>query len=462
MNNFESRFSAALGLPLSGKVLLAAVSGGADSTAMLAALAALRDEAQHRHEGETAFALHCVHVEHGIRPAVESRGDAEAVLALCRELGVPCRVFSIPQGKIAAAASHGGPGIEAAARFFRHRAWNREARRIGADFILTAHTGDDLLETLLMRILLGSGPSGLAPMQSRGRIIKPLLKFTRHDILSYLGEKGISFRTDSTNSDIGYLRNRIRHKLIPLLDEHFPSWRITLPALAETQSLAAQFIAAEAKKRLPWVREAGVLKLSEEDFFKAPPILREEAVFQGTDELLSGRAQGKAPRRLAVRRAVQQPSHNGGAAAEDLGPARLERRNRFITLMPSLRQGGERGFSLLISEPGSYTLKAGLLGIDKNLCVNIGASASFPLVFRNHRKGDCIIKGGHRRRFSGIISGPAKLAGGHSGNSAVITVCDAAGTLAFIAAPGSGSGAQVILRDGLETGLNINFWSLDV
>ena len=102
MNTFESSVSAALGQPRAGKLYLAAVSGGADSTAMLAALAALRKEA--------GFVLHCVHVEHGIRPAEESRGDAKAVEELCEKLDVSCRVISVPAGRIAAFASNGGPG----------------------------------------------------------------------------------------------------------------------------------------------------------------------------------------------------------------------------------------------------------------------------------------------------------------------------------------------------------------
>ncbi|MCL2472712.1 MAG: tRNA lysidine(34) synthetase TilS, partial [Treponema sp.] len=283
---FESCISSALGTPLAGKVYLAAVSGGADSTAMLAGLAALREESD--------FRLHCVHVDHGLRPPEESRGDAQAVADLCRKLEVPCRIISITPGRIASCAGSGGPGIEAAARIFRLRAFNRERRRTGADWILTAHTRDDVLETLLMRILRGSGPAGLALIsKTRGHIKRPLLELTRQDVLKYLDEKGISYRTDSTNADIRYLRNRIRHKLVPFLDFHFPSWRNSLLALGETQTLAASFIASEAQKCLPWESFAGLkdeegehgLKLREADFAGAPPVVREEAIFAGVDML---------------------------------------------------------------------------------------------------------------------------------------------------------------------------------
>ena len=445
MNTFESRLLSAMEKPTAGKVLLAAVSGGADSTAMLAGLAALREEA--------GFILHCVHVEHGIRPADESRGDAEAVKALCGKLDVPCRVISVSPGRIASYAAGGGPGIEGAARVFRLGALAREARRLEADWILTAHTRDDLEETLLMRILRGAGPAGLSPMpRVKGRRLRPLLELTRRDVLDYLQEKGIPYRTDSTNSDIRYLRNRVRLKLIPVLDSFFPSWRTSITALAETQALTAEFLSAEARERLKWEVEAGIpgagtsLRLPEEDFFNSPLILREEAVFNGADMLAviskKGR-HGHVPRRASLRRAVER------GTGEDLGPVRLERKDGFVVLKPAVSARMETGFSLLIKEPGSYTLKGKVSGLGEDLCISAGISpapsaggpitrerpdeaagftAVFPVVFRNHRKGDSVFRGGRKRGFRDILDRfPCSVYTG------VITAIDKEGPAAFIA-----------------------------
>ncbi|MCL2069679.1 MAG: tRNA lysidine(34) synthetase TilS [Treponema sp.] len=451
MNFFESVISAALNQPQTGKLYLAAVSGGADSTAMLTGLAALRETALRE---KAPFSLCCLHVEHGIRPAVESRADAQAVMALCEKLGVPCRVVSIPPGKIAAFAARNGCGIEAAARLFRHRALKREARRIKADSIVLGHTRDDLLENILMRILRGSGPAGLAPMRSkRGRILRPLLELSRQDILKYLEEKGIPYRTDSTNTDIKFLRNRVRHKLVPLLDEFFPAWRSSLTAMAETQALTAEFLSSEARERMAWEKEPGELpffKLKEEDFFRAPPILREEAIFAAADKLAGSKLPGKVPRRLALRRSLEQGPGGRQFIAADLGPVRLERQNGFITLRPVKKLKGERGFSFLIKDAGLHTLEGRIWGgrkaRGKDLRIRVSEQAALPMVFRNHEEGDLLIKGGHKRRFSDILDGSVR-----SRYTDIITVCDAQGTAAFIAI-GPSEGLLVIGRDEIKAG----------
>jgi len=390
---------------------------------------------------------------------VQKIQDIRSVVSLCKSLDVPCKVISVPQGRIAAFASNGGPGIEAAARIFRHKAWNREAKRIKADRILTAHTRDDLLETILMRILRGSGPAGLAPMKrSKGRLLRPLLDVTRQDLIGYLEEKGLSYQTDSTNTEIIYLRNRIRNRLIPLLDEFFPQWRKSLLALAETQALTAGFLLEEVKKNFPWEilpdgktshEGCHALRIREDDFRKAHPVLREEAVFKAVNLLadlspeISRYKNPKCPRRSAVRQAVARRKQ---AAVQDLGPVRLDRRNGFIIISPSPRSRAERGFSMLIKEPGSYILRKNVTGLVKDLNIRVEPGL-FPLVFRNYHNGDCILKGGHMRRFSDILDINAR-----SRYTGIITVCDSKGPAALIASGGHlcndhGKNLLVISRD---------------
>jgi tRNA(Ile)-lysidine synthase len=449
MNSFEAAVAAGLGLPgPEGTAFLAAVSGGADSTAMLAALAAIRDRGKTGPGAGPPFMLHCLHVEHGIRPPEESRADAGAVEELCNRLDVPCRVVSIRPGEIARAASRSGEGLEAAARRFRRRAWNRERRRVGAGQILVAHTGDDRLETLLMGVLRGAGPAGLAAMpRERGAILRPLLSLSRADVLRYLEERGISFRTDSTNRDIRFLRNRVRLKLIPCLDEFFPSWRKGLLGLGETQALAAAFLSAEARRRIPWESGGGMLETRAAAFFAEPEILREEALFLAADLLVDfSRRAGTAgnsgkqkapPRRAALRRAVSGVL----TGAADLGPLRMERDKDRIRVKPSGPGYFDRGFSLLIKAPGSYILKGRVFPYipRQGLVFEVPAPQSaglrgkqgfftrFPLVLRPLREGDFIIKAGQKRRLSDILKEKALPECG-----GVITAWDPEGCSAFI------------------------------
>jgi tRNA(Ile)-lysidine synthase len=328
--------------------------------------------------GERGFVLRCFHVEHGIRSVAESRGDAEAVKDLAARFNIPWRVCHIPSGRIAGTARRWGSGIEAAARRFRRRAFIRELKRIGAARVLVAHTQDDLLENVLMGFLRGSGPAGLAAMPlSRGPILRPLITVSRARITAWLAERNIPYRTDSTNSDTALFRNRVRLLLVPPLDGSFPAWRNAALRLAGIQRRAADMLAHEAARRLPWEADGGAagefsLSVDRGRFFDAPLLVREEALFRGADSIAKrrrgdvegpdvpgrlsrpGRFQTGAgkPRRDAILRFAA-----GDCAAMDLGPFRAEIRGERVTLLPPRRGGGERGFSLLITEPGRYPLK---------------------------------------------------------------------------------------------------------
>jgi tRNA(Ile)-lysidine synthase len=183
-----------------GDTVLVALSGGADSTALLHVLTRLAPAWRIR--------LHALHVDHGLRD--ESARDAEAVRDLGQRLGVPVEVTRV-------VVSRRG-SLEEAARIARYAALEAHADRLGARRIAVGHTADDQAETVLMRLLEGAGVRGLAAIPPvRGRIIRPLIDVRRAAIVALLEAAGIGWLDDPSNENLKFLRNRIRHEVLPVL-----------------------------------------------------------------------------------------------------------------------------------------------------------------------------------------------------------------------------------------------------
>jgi tRNA(Ile)-lysidine synthase len=190
----------------SGAGLLVAVSGGADSTALLAGLARIAPE--------FGLTLHAAHLHHGLRGA-EADADLEFVRRLCARLGVP--LLAARRDAPAFMEQHGLSG-ENGLRVLRRRFLRAALRRSGGAAIATAHTADDQLETVLMRLLRGAGLRGLGGMRERqGAWIKPLLEATRLEVEADLRRARLEWREDRSNGDPAWTRNRIRHDAIPAL-----------------------------------------------------------------------------------------------------------------------------------------------------------------------------------------------------------------------------------------------------
>jgi len=208
-----------------GSTFVVALSGGADSVSLLHALHSIG-----------TFRLVAAHLDHQLRP--DSAGDANFCRRLCRSLHIPLRVG---RADVRARAARDGGGIEESARVERYAFLEAVRAREAADCILLAHTRDDQAETVLLRLLRGSGSRGLGAMRPRaGRIRRPMLRVTRRDVLDHLRRHGLSWREDPSNVDPAFLRNRVRHELIPYLESRFN------PAIRETLARTASVLAEEA------------------------------------------------------------------------------------------------------------------------------------------------------------------------------------------------------------------------
>lgn len=193
--------------------VLAAVSGGADSVAMLRAM--------HATKGGGAGRICVAHFNHRLRGDA-SDDDARFVQELAASLDLACEPGEAEPGALDA----GGDGIEAAAREVRYEFLRTTAERLGARYVVTAHTADDQAETILHRIVRGTGVRGLAGM-ARARplgdvsLIRPMLAIRRNEVVEYLDALNQPFREDASNADLKFTRNRIRAELLPLLTERF-------------------------------------------------------------------------------------------------------------------------------------------------------------------------------------------------------------------------------------------------
>jgi tRNA(Ile)-lysidine synthase len=220
-----ARALAAAGVPATGDGLAVAVSGGADSLALLHALRTLA--------GPRRWRLAVVTVDHGLRPG--SAADAAFVADHAKALGVEARLATLTPADL---APHRAAGQEGAARAARYEALWRAAGELGCGWLATGHTLDDQAETVLLQLLRGAGPDGLAGMPVRsGRLLRPLLGVRRAETRDCCSAVGVRWREDPTNQDPGPLRNRVRQRLLPLLEELRPGAAV---ALARTAALAAE------------------------------------------------------------------------------------------------------------------------------------------------------------------------------------------------------------------------------
>jgi tRNA(Ile)-lysidine synthase len=306
-------------LPAQARVLVA-VSGGADSVALLRVLLTL------------GYACGVAHLDHGTREG-ESAADADFVRALASDLNCPY----FERRTVVTPAS--GESFEMAARDVRYAFLLETARREEYDFLATGHHADDQAETILLRLLRGTSPvgmGGIAPVREQDgiRIVRPLLEQPREAIVAWLTSIDQSWREDHTNADVATPRNRVRHELLPYLAEHFnPSVR---RALTRTARLMRQYDAM-----LP--RSApGVVREDEEGY---PVIVRE--VF----EKLARAEQGEVLQALAHRFGVALPEARVAAAIQFVATGPTGAAHDFGDGI-MFRQGQREAF---VVEPGRAT-----------------------------------------------------------------------------------------------------------
>ena len=368
-----------------------AVSGGADSVCLLHSLFELR--------AELALQLSVVHVDHNLRGA-ESRADADFVHSLAQSLNIPFHLRTLDLST--------EPGnLEQAAREARYRLFQELVDSRIVDKIAVGHTRSDQAETVLFRLLRGSGSAGLAGIRpfTESQVIRPLILTTRSEGQDYLRERGIAWRQDSTNSDLRFDRNRIRHQLIPSLES---AWN---PKIEEILAQTADWAFEEERYwqtqvqdliSSDWVRSVEGALVLDADKLTALPVavarrLIREAVRQVKHDLLGvGFGHIEAIRELAGART--------GSGRRQIAGIQVFRSYNWLRFAKSLLPASD--WQIPVAVPGCYTLPLENRAIrlerirnngvyNGSLNALDGERACGPLVLRNWRAGDRYRRMGH-------------------------------------------------------------------
>lgn len=332
-----------------GAHLLVAVSGGADSVALLRLLC--------RHRERHPIRLTVVHLNHGIRGTAADRDEA-FVRQLARELKVPCVVG---RARVPDAAARSGESLEMSARKARHAFFRRVLQRTGAYAVAVAHTADDQAETVLLRLLRGCGLQGLGGIALETnldnlRVVRPLLGATRAEIESFLRAEGFAWREDRTNRDRSILRNRVRHELLPYLEKRFqPAIRRIICRTAETLREAQALLEPLAAQAFAQCVDAAG-RLSVARLRKLDPALRSHVVLRWL------RARGVPEARLGRSVTARVLSLLEGASrAEVSGGMRAIRLRGRLMLARDERRAAEEPTAAPLRVPGRVAWSGGVV-----------------------------------------------------------------------------------------------------
>ncbi|HEX16193.1 MAG: tRNA lysidine(34) synthetase TilS [Deltaproteobacteria bacterium] len=259
-----------------GETVGVAVSGGVDSVVLLDLLKGLAKDLK--------LELVVLHLEHGIR-GEEARRDEAFVRDLARREGLP---FHFRRVDTPRHARERGLSLEEAARELRYAFFESAAKELGLERIALGHTADDQVETVIMAFLRGAGLRGLKGIPPvRGIYIRPMLRLWRREVQEYAAERGLPFVVDSSNLDPSYLRNRIRHEVLPMLEGINPRIRERLLEMAEVlreEDEALQEVSHREKERL-CRRDGPGWRLQVEELLRLPKGLRSRVLTEVFQDL---------------------------------------------------------------------------------------------------------------------------------------------------------------------------------
>ncbi len=362
-----------------GDKIVVGVSGGPDSICLLHILYELKDEFKYQ--------LITAHFDHGMRPGEDER-ETRFVKGFSEKLGIPFE-YKKTDEDIKSSGS-----IEEKARILRYNFLEEVREKYGAERIAVGHNMNDQAETVLMRLIRGSGTSGLRGIPPvRGRIIRPIIKLTREEVLYYLKKRGLSYMIDSSNMSLEFLRNRIRHELIPYLLKYQPNIIEILANTAEILFLENDFLEKNAndwiKRNVKEIGEISVLKL--EDLKAVHPALKNRILRNILEEKI-GSLKRISHKHIS---SILKIAFSEKANAEVHIPYGIKVEKSYDRLFIK-RKEDVQDFCYIINDYGRYYIREikSWIILEKS---DDALDVSFPIVVRNMRKGDRISVNGHKK-----------------------------------------------------------------
>lgn len=292
-----------------GDLLCIGVSGGADSICLLQSI--VNGLESYLKDFDAFQSVTAVTVNHRIRSEEESGGDCDYVQTVCQELSsnlnkvkLNCYRVELKKGQVLNTAEMRNRGIEDAARYLRYSAFEKYSEKLldeNSDkkriFFALAHNQNDQMETLIMRFLSGAGTNSrggilqercVSLSQNREvKYVRPLLNISRLQIENYLNQKNIQWRTDSTNNDNSYLRNKIRNIVIPILDKNFEGWKTGLVSGSQKAVRENSFIEKSISHIFWKIGQDGIF-MDIKSFEELDFVQKERVLYKGFDLLKAG------------------------------------------------------------------------------------------------------------------------------------------------------------------------------
>lgn len=336
------------------KSILIAVSGGPDSLFLLFLLNYFKK----RYE----ISLMAAYYNHSLRSQAEQDQEEKIAQKQSQECGINLIKGEASAGQIQKEAEKRKMGLEEAARYLRYQFLKEAAEKQGCSFIALGHHQDDFLETMLMRFFQGSSAEGLRGILAvRDKYIRPLLSFSKAEILDCLKNNSIEYCIDQSNQNTDFLRNRLRSELLPLCRDIFPGMDRALLNLADKMQLYEDYL-EDGTLKLSWKQDGpSSFYISRRLFFEAPPVLRLKSIYALYDQIAREEAWSKKLPYRFIKPLLRQPLNNKIQLCGH-GISISSQRN-LLFFRKNIVIKGKSGYFIIIKDRGSYSLDSGRVQI---------------------------------------------------------------------------------------------------